>query len=160
MRCLKCAMQKTWGFGVALQAHVPLHQICLQRRFWVPRMGVFEMCNAKKCGRLAWRSKRVDLCTKSARTHERIAFVELSPFAEGARDRFPNKSTRTSVFGYLGWGGLKRAVSDAPILGTPKRLCGQVWCRAHLHTCAQVPSSLGSGTSRCRRGGSGPAGRT
>ena len=52
--------------------------------FWIASMGVFEMLNAKKCGVLAWRSKRAYLCTKSA---------------------------RKSVFGYLVWFCLKCATA-------------------------------------------------
>ena len=72
-----------WGFGVALQAHIPLHQICQKGCFWIPTMGVFEMRNAKKHGVLAWRLKPAYLCTKY---------------------------DRQSVFGYLGWGCLKCAM--------------------------------------------------
>ena len=59
------------------------------------------MCNAKKCGLLAWRSKRTYLCTKSA---------------------------RKSVFGYLVMVCLKYAITDAPILGIQNHFCGQILC--------------------------------
>ena len=46
------------------QARISLHQICQQKCFRIPRMGVFEMRSAKKCGVLVRRSKRTYLCTK------------------------------------------------------------------------------------------------
>ena len=63
--CLKCRMPKiSWGFDVAPQASIPLHQICQQQCFWIPGMGVFEMQSAKKSVFLAWRPKRAYQCTK------------------------------------------------------------------------------------------------
>ena len=58
--------QKSWGFNVAPQNPIPLHQICQQQCFWAPRKGTFEMHNAKTCALLAWRPKRAHLCTNSA----------------------------------------------------------------------------------------------
>ena len=79
-----------WLFGVALQARIPLHQICQKDCFWMPTMGVFEMRNAKKRGFLARRSKRASLCTESA---------------------------RKSVCGYLVWGCLHCAMPKKWVFG-------------------------------------------
>ena len=59
------------------QPAVPLHTTSQKKRFWIPRMGVFELHYAKNIvWVLGWRSKHPYLCRPQA---------------------------RTGVFGYLGW---------------------------------------------------------
>ena len=80
---------------------VDLHQICPQKCFWIPRMGVFEMRNARQRGLLAWCSKRTYLCTTCA---------------------------SKSGCGYRGCGRLKLRISNTPILGIQKHSFWQIWC--------------------------------
>ena len=102
---------------MAPQGRIPLHQMRQQKCFSIPRMGVFEMCNAKKCAVLAWRSKHACLCTKNA-SKGVFGYLEQGclkcamPKNVGVLARCSKgtylctKYASKSVFGYLGWGCL------------------------------------------------------
>ena len=75
--CSTCAMQELLGrAGVALRVHMPLHPTAQKMSFWIPRMAVFNVCNARNW---PWET-RVALC------------VHLS-----------TPQPRKCVFGCLGW---------------------------------------------------------
>ena len=110
-------MPKMRGLGVALQARIPRHQICQQMSFWMPRMGVFEMRNAKKVGVAVALQVRIPLHQIWQQTClwiPRMGVFKIYNAKKGAglawrskRAYLCTKQASKIVFGCLGWGGLK-----------------------------------------------------
>ena len=55
-----------------------------------------------------------------------------------------------SVFGYLVWGCLHCAISDAPILGIQKDFGGHIWCRGMRPWSATPKSAIFFGIAQCK----------
>ena len=88
--------QKMCTLGVAPQMCILLHQICHQKYFWIPTVGVFERHNANKCAFWGWRAEHAYLCTKR---------------------------TTKSVSGCLVWVVLKCTMPNMCIVGVAPQTC-------------------------------------